>query len=375
MQKEAMSKLPILFLLLSILVTCRLEAQVLENYDGQWRTAREESWLGSNNQVELRLDLTSFPKALFQIRLPAESTVFIDQKLWQLTTVDTVIYRYVHDFRTEFGKDTVTFTVVNPNLNSGYPAIKKVLGRSQGNRITESTEEILLKERFVPQAVKDFYVTGLFLILFFLALYKLAYPYLLAVMVQPLAVISAEDFSDSGNLQKFFSFDIIFYLLIVGMMISEVVVLSLVIFKKVWLETWIGIDYSSLLLLWVLGVVGILIFMILKFIGIRVVSYLFDLGKAEFSHFFYLLRLVVFGSSVLLIIGAYFLVNNYSGLESALTFLIPGFFWVYILGVLGLFLIMMNRLNFKKYHLFTYLCIAELIPFLILSKWILYLGQ
>jgi hypothetical protein len=36
---------------------------------------------------------------------------------------------------------------------------------------------------------------------------------------------------------------------------------------------------------------------------------------------------------------------------------------------------MMNRLNFKKYHLFTYLCIAEIVPFLVLTKWILVLVQ
>ena len=370
-----MYKFPFLFLLISFLMACRLEAQVLENYDGNWRSAREESWLGSNNQVELSLDLNFFPKALIQIHLPSQSTVFIDQKLWQLTLKDTIIYRGVDELRKEFGQDTVRFTVVNPNLGSGYPSIKKVLSRNQDGRTGDSKIEISLGERFVSQPVKDFYVTGILMILFFLALYKLAYPYLLAVMVQPLAVISAEDFSESGNLQKFFSFDILFYLLIVGMMISELAVLSLVIFKKDWLETWIGIDYTSLTFTWMLGVLVVLFFMVLKFIGIRVVAYLFDLGKAEFSHFFYLLRLIVFGCSILLLIGGYFIVNDYMRLGSVFSILIPGFFWGYILGMLGLFLIMMNRLSFKKYHLFTYLCIAELIPFLILTKWILYLGQ
>lgn len=369
-----MAKLPFVFLLMLLLMPYRLKAQVLENYEGEWKSAKEESWFGSNNQVELRLDLASFPKAWVQIQLPAQSTVFIDQKLWQLTLSDTVVYRAVHDLRSEFGKDTVTFTVVNPNLGSGYPALKKVLGKNQPDEIHPIAADGPT-ERFVPQPVKDFFITGLLVILFFLALYKLAYPYLLAVMVQPLAVINAEDFSESGNLQKFFSFDILFYLLIVGMMISELTVLSLVVFKKDWLETWIGIDYSSLILTWVLGVVGVLLLMILKFIGIRIVAYLFDLGKAEFSHFFYLLRLIVFGCSVLLLVGAYFVVNNYTKLESVFSILIPGFFWGYILGMFGLFMIMMNRLDFKKYHLFTYLCIAELIPFLILTKWILYLGQ
>ncbi|WP_111670861.1 DUF4271 domain-containing protein [Algoriphagus litoralis] len=370
-----MSKLPFLFLFVWILATPKLEAQVLENYEGKWQSAREESWFGTNNQVELELDLISFPRALVQIHLPSQSTVFIDEKLWQLTLTDTLIYQSVAELRSEFGKDSVTFTVVNPNLGSGYPVVKKVLGRNEPNDAIPPAGELATNERFVSQPVKDFYVTAFLLTLFFLSLYKLAYPYLLAVMVQPLAVISAEDFSESGNLQKFFSFDILFYLLIVGMMISELAVLSLVVFKKDWLETWIGIDYSSLTLTWFLGVLGILFLMILKFIGIRLIAYLFDLGKAEFSHFFYLLRLIVFGCSILLLIGGYFVVNDYMGLESAFTILIPGFFWGYIFGMLGLFLIMMNRLDFKKYHLFTYLCIAELIPFLILTKWILYLGQ
>jgi hypothetical protein len=370
-----MSKIRFLIVFFFVLVCFGLNAQVLENYDGQWNSSREESWLGSNNQIELTLDLRTFPKSELQIKLPSQSTVFIDQKLWQLTTADTLIFRNIEELRAEFGRDSVTFTVVSPNLTPAYPSLKKVVGRSQLNEIVQSSDELPLLGRFLPQQVKDFYITGLLVILSFFALYKLAYPYLLAVMVQPLAVISAEDFSDSGNLQKFFSFDIIFYLLIVGMMISEISVLCIVIFKKAWLETWIGLDYSSLLMIWLLGAFGVLLLTILKFIGIRVISYLFDLGKAEFSHFFYLLRLIVFGCFVIILVGAYFVVNNYSGIESALLFLIPGLFWGYILGVLGLFLIMMSRLSFKKYHLFTYLCIAELIPFLILSKWIIYIGQ
>jgi hypothetical protein len=370
-----MLKFRLLVVLFLLQLNLGVDAQVLENYDGHWKSAREESWLGSNNQIELKLDLSAFPESKIQIKLPSESTVFIDQKLWRLTTGDTVFYSFTKDLKDEFGKDTITLIVVSANLAASNASVKKIVEKESILKISNGQNSTPILERFVPQSVKDFYFTGLLLILFFLALYKLAYPYLLAVMLQPLAVISAEDFSDSGNLQKFFSFDILFYLVIVGMMLSNAVVIGLVIFQRDWLETWIGLDYSSLLLVWLIGAFAILVFLVVKFIGIRVVSYLFDLGKAEFSHFFYLLRLVVFGGSLMLLVSAYFLVNNYSGLESALSTLISGFFWLYIIGVFGLFLIMIKRLSFKKYHLFTYLCIAELIPFLILSKWIMFLGQ
>lgn len=351
------------------------QAQVLENYDGLWKSSKEKSWLSSDNQLELEVDLKHFPESELRIKLPARSTVFVDGKLWQLTSKDTLFFRSVKGIREEFGQDTVKLTVVSPHLAPKKTSVKKVLGREDLEEVTLSPQGIPITERFVSQAVRDFYFSGLFIILFFVALYKLAYPYLLAMMLQPLSVISAEDFSDSGNLQKFFSFDIIFYILIVSMMISQGAVIGLVVFRRDWLDTWIGLDYSSLLLIWLVGAFGILLFTIAKFIGIRLLSYLFDLGKSEFSHFFYLLRLIVFGCSAVLLVGAYFVTNNFSGLDSALSIGFLCFFWFYILGVLGLFLIMMNKLSFKKYHLFTYLCIAELVPFLILAKWIMALGQ
>lgn len=369
-----MLKFRILFLLSFVFISA-LGAQVLENYDGQWKSAREETWQGTNNQVGILLDLKSFPSAEFKIQLPAQSTVFIDEKLWHLSTGDTVFYIGTEALWLAFEKDIVTFTVVSPNLAKSTLSVKKVLGGKDMVQSNLSLKGVPFSERFVPQPVKDFYFTSVLIILFFLALYKLAYPYLLGVLLQPLAVISADDFSDSGNLQKFFSFDILFYLLIASMMLSEVVVIGLVIFKNNWLGTWIGLDYSSLLLIWLVGAFTILALTIVKFVGIRVISYLFDMGKAEFSHFFYLLRLIVFGCALILVVGGYFVSNNFSGLESALAVLFTGFFWFYIFGVLGLFLIMMNRLSFKKYHLFTYLCIAELVPFLILSKLILELGH
>src|SRR5690606_28489633 len=258
-------------------------AQVLENYDELWRSAREESWVGSNDQLELKVDLGSFPESELRIKLPARSTVFVEGKLWQLTSRDTVFFKSVKAIHDEFGADTVNITVVSPNLAPRNASVKKVLGRANLDDAILSPSGEPLAQRFVPQPVRDFYFSALIIILFFVALYKLAYPYLLAMMLQPLSVINVEDFSDSGNLQKFFSFDVIFYVLIVAMMISQGAVTGLVVFRREWLETWIGLDYSSLLLIWLVGAFGILLFTIAKFIGIRLLSYLFDLeiGRAS----------------------------------------------------------------------------------------------
>jgi hypothetical protein len=370
-----MSQLIKWFVFFGFFLSFSAHGQLLENYDGQWKSAQEESWLSSNEQIELDVDLVSFPESELRLRIPAQSTIFVNGRLWILTKSDTVIYKKTADLRTEFGTDRAVFTVVSSNLASFQTGVWKVLGRMDSSLSPERTEEQLLQSRFVVTPIRDFYFSVLFLILVFLALYKLAYPYLLAVMIQPLSVINAEDFSESGNLQKFFSFDILFYILIVAMTLSLGTVTGLVLYRREWLENWVGLDYASLLMIWLLGSLAILVLTMLKFIGIRILSYLFDLGKAEFSHFFYLLRLIVFGTTIVILIGAYFMSNDFPAMESTFRILMKGFFWFYILGVGGLFLIMMSRLSFKKYHLFTYLCIAELVPFLILAKWIMVLGQ
>jgi len=188
-------------------------------------------------------------------------------------------------------------------------------------------------------------------------------------------LILAEDFSESGSLQKFFTFDVLSYLLVVNMLTSLGGVLGLVFLKHDWLAARLDLEFESLILLWLLIALVLLGMTILKFIGVRLAAYLFDLDKLEFSHFFYLLRLVTITSAFFVLISFYFIIHDFLFLKDVLAISFSVFFWIYVLGIAGLFLIMMNRLSFKKYHLFAYLCIAELVPFLILSKWIMDIGQ
>jgi hypothetical protein len=197
----------------------------------------------------------------------------------------------------------------------------------------------------------------------------------MGVLLQPLSVIKAEDFSESGGLQKVFSLDILFFLLLVSMMLAQSLLTGIVLFRPDWLEIGDGLTALSLMYYWVLASLFLLVLTIVKFSAIKLTSYLFDLGKSEFAHFFYLLRLITFGFAFVLVITTFFTINDFFELKLVFTQLMKGVFWVYLLGVLGLFLIMMNKLNFKKYHLFTYLCIAEIVPFLVLTKWILVLAQ
>jgi hypothetical protein len=283
-----------------------------------------------------------------------------------------------NSLKQEFGKDSLLVTVVSDKIRLGGfgLTITKVAKNEKEKKELSAEEQFFaLEKRKVVQPLKDFIAVSLLAILALAAVYRRIYPYLLGVLLQPLSVIKAEDFSESGGLQKVFSFDILFFLLLVSMMLAQSLLTGIVLFRPDWLDS--GENLTSILLIyyWIIASLLLLILTILKFSAIKLISYLFDLGKSEFAHFFYLLRLITFGFAFILVVTTFFTINDFFELKMVFTQLMKGVFWVYLLGVLGLILIMMNRLNFKKYHLFTYLCIAEIVPFLVLTKWILVLVQ
>ena len=353
-------------------------AQVLESYADDWTSASEQSLLGGKGQKELKIPVTTFPEATFRFEVPGNSTVFMDGKLWGLFDVDTTFFIPAKVLKQDFGRDTVLVTVVSDKISTGEVTLKitKVAKSTGLEEEKQLADAAFAKQKHLrAQPLKDFFGLSLLVILSLAALYRLLYPYLLGVLLQPLSVFKPEDFSESGGLQKVFSIDILFFLLILGMVIAQCLVTGVFLFRADWLAGGIEGSALSLFLLWVITSVALLAFSVLRFSAIRLVSYLFDLGKSEFAHFFYLLRLIAFGFLAVMVVVTFYVINDFNGLKTAYTYLMEGLFWVYVLGVFGLFLLMTNRLDFKKYHLFTYLCLAEIVPFLVLCKWIMVLAQ
>ncbi|MEB2776141.1 DUF4271 domain-containing protein [Algoriphagus sp. D3-2-R+10] len=365
----------ILLLILLFAVGEQTFSQVLEDYNSKWQEGERETWFSSNDRLVLDLDLETFPLAYFSFAFPDHSVVFIGEKLWFFTDQDTAFTEQVGNLKRVFSGDQVSLTVFKDGISSTQASVKKIL-ESEASESSINEEGLLSEKRsFDRQSIRDFFVVGLLISLLLITLYKLAYPFIFAMMIKPVSLLNAEDFSESGSLQKFFSADILLYVVIVNMLLSLAMVTGMVVFRQEWLEARIVLNFNTLIILWLGGALLIFILTILKFTAIKILSYLFDLGKLEFPHFFYLLRIVFIATIALILVCAFFLLNEFSLINTALELTFTGFFWIYILGIIGLFLIMVNRLGFKKYHLFTYLCIAELVPFLILAKLVLDLGH
>lgn len=349
-------------------------AQVLENYEGKWSNSTEQSVLGSIVQKQVTLAANTFPQSFFRFKVPGNSTLFVDGRLWDMIQNDTTFFIATSEFKKEFGKDSLLITVVSDKFklrNFDLEIAKVARNRVEEKQVNFGAKLMAFEKRQLVQPMKDFIAVSLLIILMLLGIYRRIYPYLLGVLLQPLSVIKAEDFSESGGLQKVFSFDIIYFLFLLAMIIAHSLVVGIVIFRPDWIEIWGGLTSLSLLSLWIITSFLLLAVTILKFSVIKLIVYLFELGKSEFAHFFYLLRLISFGFGFVLLATTFLVINDISELEIVFIQLIQVVFWAYLIGVFGLFLIMMNRLNFKKYHLFTYLCLSEIIPFLVLTKWVL----
>src|SRR5690606_3251076 len=110
---------------------------------------------------------------------------------------------------------------------------------------------------------------------------------------------------------------------------------------------------------------------ILKFLWLRVSALICGINTILFGHFFYMLRVAsipLFSVYIILIVCFF---NNIPSLMELLSYLLKGFFALYILGLIMLFFMMVANVPLKNYHLFSYLCTAELVPFLVLSKLII----
>ena len=353
------------------------KAQVLENYDTNWAIREHYFLMEKTLQYEVMLPLTSFPESFFKFQIPSDHSIFIEDVLWKIISEDTTFYIPIKSMKDEFNKDSIQISIIGQEQKNEDFLIKisKEVSTSR-----ESPKETVIPvfpvaNRIPIHLIKDFFYVTTLIFLFFLAAYRSAFPFLLGVLLKPSAVLNGEDFSEAGTLQKFISIDILFFLFILGLMAGQSLFTGVLVYRMDLITNWIGWNFASFIIIWLIFSFIVFLGLMLKFGFIKLLGYFFNLGKSDFAHFFYVIRLIVFGIAFINLCTIFLLGYDFSSLEPVFKSLVSGFFWFYLLGISLLFLIIMNRLSFKKYHLFTYLCLVELVPFFILYKGIMVLGK
>ena len=344
--------------------------QVFVNYDEAITIDEGGDWRFVPELARVTVDVEEFPLAELGIRLPAGAALFVDEIMWIYTHKDSSFTVSLEEIRGAFpnASGLRELIIYKKGIQPGDVAVKK--GLFGVHSPWEVAPEVLAvaNERSKSPIAEFFFV--LVLVVFFLvALFKMIYPTVLSFILHPVLVFSTEDFSESNS--KFFTAEVLFFLVIFNMLLMGVIMMSASFLEVPILEELIEGGLNQLFLIWLLGTGVLVLVSLMKFLWLKVSALIFGISKIEFIHFFYMLRV-----ASIILIGMYAVLvlcfaNDISPLMTTISYLLKAFFGLYILGVIMLFFMMVTHVSLKNYHLFSYLCTAELVPFLVLSKLII----
>ena len=264
-------------------------SQVLENYNPAIQEMYPETLRKSNTKIQVKLDLETFPNSTFRFVFPGKSTMFLEDKLWFQTATDTVFIIPLAGMKNFFsGSDSTgtMLTIIKSGINSSNVSVEKGFFENEVFQSTTEDSEIFLPEKRAVDNFNDFFFFAVIGILFLISVYKLIYPLVLKLILMPTSVFSAEDFSESNSVQKFFSLDVIFYLLMMNMMAFLLLMLCVKAVGNESLQFIVSGDLNQHFLSWLLGSSILILIAVLKFTLLRFLGFVFDLKKNSRASFF-----------------------------------------------------------------------------------------
>jgi len=362
----------ILFSLLTIGSLTTAQGQVFVNYDSAIVLEAGQHWYDSPDLAKVVVDLEEFPLTELSINLPGNSALFVDEVMWLQTTADSSFTIPLQSLKEQFPSEenARALAVYKKGIRLDEISVKK--GRFDKGDIASTVEahDATFSVRLVSP-MEQFFFLAILTVFVLISFFKLMFPEVLSLIITPGLVFSSEDFSESNSGTKFFTEEVLFFLVIFNMLLMLVIMLGGYYLKMPIIEKLIRGDLNYLFFIWLCGTGILSAISILKYFWLKVCSFVFGLGKIEFVHFFYVMRVV----SVILIAIYFALIicftNDVLPIAVLMNYLLVGFFTIYIFGLLLLFFIMSKNVSLKNYHLFSYLCTAELVPFLVISKLII----
>lgn len=345
------------------------KSQVIENYTPKLQVQEEENWFAPPSVAKVEVNLDQFPLLDMAIALPANSSLFVDGKLWFFTKGDTSFAIATQELIKKFPSPQASreFLIYNPEIRTGDISLTRGIYPGDLSAALEPEGRSLIVNR-ESNVTEDFFLLAFLILFSLIALFKIIYPLVITFIIRPVFAFSSEDFFESHSLTRFFSIEIVYFLLIFNMLLMLLIIISAYYLKRIGLESiWSG-DLNHMFFIWLLGTGVLLLLSLLKFLWLKVTAIVFGINKIEFTHFFFMLRIALL---IMLVICSVIFISQLNGvleMERLIGFLWMCFFMLYTLGIFLLYFTMTKKVSFKYYHLFSYLCTAELVPFLVFSK-------
>ncbi|HSJ69945.1 MAG TPA: DUF4271 domain-containing protein [Anditalea sp.] len=359
----------ILFLFLAM-APLMVSGQIIDNYNPSLRIIHSSDLYYSPERATVDINVADFPLSEVKLRLPAKASVFLDNVLWFYAEQDTTVR--INTASLQDGEKSLRrLSIVRKNIQKEDISILKGYFTAEVIETAPLSPDVNPVSRRNKEVMTEFFYIALFIILFFIALFKIIYPLLFALLINPISMFSSEDFSENVTRPRIFSSDVIFYLVVFNMLFMLLIVSSVYYMDLPILRDFLKNELNFMFLIWLAGTLGLLFLALLKLFWLKISTAIYGIGRLEFIHFFYMLRIISFALLTVFLVLTIMLSNNLMAPREMMPYLLILFFVLYILGISMLFFLMTKKVSFKNYHLFSYLCTAELVPFLVIAKLII----
>ena len=308
------------------------------------------------------------------IEPPAQASLLINERIvdyfWQEGS-----YLYPLDSLMNLYGDSCTVSIFHPELQSGHFNIS-VISRTPYSYTEPGAAggEDFLKTYDRPARTFDnFFIIGILVLLAILASLRNLFPKVFASYYDLTRAVSLRVRDEPNFTMKLTARGhvpfIIFYSLLFGFLIMVLLQQAdeiVSVFDFLTFES-----FGSYLYAWVLLSVVVFFFQIFKYWLLMLVAGIFNIGSFAYIHFFDFLRLsqifytFVFSIVVLIFLGA----EGY--IDSAAVLLLRIVAVFAIIRVILIFFKLLQRSQFRKTYLFSYLCTTEILPLLIGLKFLI----
>ncbi|WKN41815.1 DUF4271 domain-containing protein [Tunicatimonas pelagia] len=309
--------------------------------------------------VGLPLNLTRFRGNQLRCCVPRNSSLLINQQLVKNFDRSDCIFLDIDSLRNHHA-ETVFLTIFQGQKDFDHVSVEII---NFGQDLAEENPVVAR-----AAAIKmNFFGMGLLTLLIFYAILKHQYGKNFKIIYNISRIFSSKVREDDTRVRLVTEANIAFlihYCLLIAFLLIIVVPPTIELPFTTSYISFPPVSFSQYLLLWVELAVIVLVIILVKYLLLMLLGSLFRLRAMKYLHMFDFMRMsLVFWTAVFIAVICFF-PNLQFNTEIYLQGLIYGFLLFALVRVIILYFRLAQNASFRNIYLFSYICVAEILPLL-----------
>ncbi|MFP4090607.1 MAG: DUF4271 domain-containing protein [Cyclobacteriaceae bacterium] len=347
------------------------EYEIIRDFSREWITIDKnnryvpyiDEGMAEIPVIGVLLDLDRYSGNELIICMPANSSVLLEKQIASFHPEQSCIKMSIDSLRSLYDKEQILISVYEPGRD--FEEIGFWIARTKASL---ASQKVNASMRRTDSPLADFFTLGLLLILVLYAVLINQYPKISSNLYNLRLAFSAKVREEQGRVRLISEAHIMFliqhcllfsYLLIIMISVSDMINISLP-FLDLQPST-----FGGYMVLW--GEVAVLVFAAiwLKYIIVMLFGSMFRLKQLRYMYMLDYMRLSLIYSAILFVL----LIVVFAGIgmyqAAYFRLLIYFFIGLSVVRVIVLYFRLFSRGAFRNVYLFSYICIAEIVPLLL----------